>query len=360
MTDEKYMQLAIELAKKAEGWTNPNPLVGAIVVKNGNIIGQGYHEKLGMPHAERNALANCTEDPKGATIYVTLEPCCHYGRTPPCTEAIIEKGISRVVVGVQDPNLIVAGKGIGILEKSGIQVTLGILEKECRELNKVFFHYMIEKKPFVAMKYAMTMDGKIAAYTGKSKWITGETARDHVHMLRHKYMAIMVGIGTVLKDNPRLDCRLPGLKNPKRIVCDTNLRIPVDSYIVSTAGSIETYIATASDDNEKIKRLTEAGCFVLSIPKSHNHIDLNILMQILGKKGIDSILLEGGGTLNYEALNKGLVDYVYAYVAPKIFGGKDALTAVEGTGAENPEKAFLLKNRKITLLGDDILMEYEV
>lgn len=360
MTDEKYMQMALELARKAEGWTNPNPMVGAIVVKNGNIIGQGFHEKYGQLHAERKAIANCSESPEGATIYVTLEPCCHYGKTPPCTEAIIENKISRVVVGSKDPNILVAGKGIEILKQAGIQVTTGVLEKECNEINKIFFHYIGEKKPFVAMKYAMTMDGKIAAYTGKSKWITGETAREHVHKLRHKYMAIMVGIGTVLKDNPRLDCRLPNTKNPKRIICDTNLRIPLECQIVNTAKDIETYIATATLEHEKIKKLTEAGCIVLQIPRSGDHIDLNILIQMLGKKGIDSILLEGGGTLNYEALSKGIVDYIFAYVAPKIFGGKDAITAVEGMGVESPESAIMLKNRKITTLGEDILIEHEV
>lgn len=360
MTDEKYMQLAIELAKKGEGWTNPNPMVGAVIVKSGNIIGQGYHEKYGQLHAERNAIASCSESPKGATIYVTLEPCCHYGKTPPCTEAIIKNKIARVVVGATDPNILVAGKGIEILKQSGIQVTVGVLEKECNELNNIFFHYISEKKPFVAMKYAMTMDGKIASYTGKSKWITSEIAREHVHKIRHKYMAIMVGIGTVIKDNPRLDCRLPNTKNPKRIICDTNLRIPMDCQIVSTAKDIETYVATAVTDNEKIKKLTEAGCIVLQIPKNGEHIDLNVLMQTLGNKGIDSILLEGGGTLNYEALRKGIVDYIYTYIAPKIFGGRNAITSVEGMGVESPEDAFMLKNRKITILGEDILIEHEL
>lgn len=360
LTDEKYMQLAIELAKKGEGWTNPNPMVGAVIVKAGNIIGQGYHEKYGQLHAERNAIASCSESPKGATIYVTLEPCCHYGKTPPCTEAIIKNKIARVVVGSMDPNILVAGKGIEILKQSGIQVTVGVLEKECNELNNIFFHYISEKKPFVAMKYAMTMDGKIASYTGKSKWITSEIAREHVHKLRHKYMGIMVGIGTVIKDNPRLDSRLPNTKNPKRIICDTNLRIPMDCQIVSTAKNIETYVATAVTDNEKIKKLTEAGCIVLQIPKNGEHIDLNVLMQTLGNKGIDSILLEGGGTLNYEALRKVIVDYIYTYIAPKIFGGRNAITSVEGMGVESPEDAFMLKNRKITILGEDILIEHEL
>lgn len=360
MTDEKYMRIALELAKRAEGWTNPNPMVGAVIVKNGQIIGQGYHEKYGQLHAERNAIANCKQKTEGATIYVTLEPCCHYGKTPPCTEAIIENKIERVVIGAKDPNSLVAGKGIEILKQAGIQVTVGVLEKECNELNRVFFHYITKKRPFVAMKYAMTMDGKIASYTGKSKWITGEIAREHVHKLRHKYMGIMVGIGTVLNDNPRLDCRLPNTKNPKRIICDTNLRIPLDCQIVNTSKQIETYIATASTNDEKIEKLKDCGCNILQIPKKGEHIDLDILMKRLAEKGIDSILLEGGGTLNYEALQSGIVDYVYTYISPKIFGGKSALTAVEGQGIELPEDAFKLNNRKITVLGEDILIEHEL
>ncbi|MBE6034502.1 MAG: bifunctional diaminohydroxyphosphoribosylaminopyrimidine deaminase/5-amino-6-(5-phosphoribosylamino)uracil reductase RibD [Clostridiales bacterium] len=360
MVDEAYMQRAIELAKKAEGWTNPNPMVGAVVVKNGRVIGQGIHEKFGGLHAERNALKNCSESPEGATLYVTLEPCCHYGKTPPCTTAIIESNLSRVVVGSKDPNVLVAGKGIEILENAGIQVAKGVLEKECKELNQVFFHYITKKTPFVAMKYAMTLDGKIAAYTGQSKWITGETARAHVHQLRHKYSGIMVGIGTVLQDDPKLDCRLPGTKNPIRIICDTSLRIPLNSRIVASAGDIQTYVATAVNDEEKIEELTKRGCKVVQVSKKGEHIDLKKLMVLLGQEGIDSILLEGGGTLNYEALHEGIVNYIYSYMAPKLLGGKDAKTAVEGQGAESPDKAFLLKNRKITLLGDDILIEHEM
>ncbi|QAT43106.1 bifunctional diaminohydroxyphosphoribosylaminopyrimidine deaminase/5-amino-6-(5-phosphoribosylamino)uracil reductase RibD [Aminipila luticellarii] len=360
MTDEEYMQIAVELAKNAEGWTNPNPMVGAILVKDGIIIGQGFHAKWGQPHAERNAITACSENPEGATLYVTLEPCCHYGKTPPCTDAILENRIARVVVGVQDPNPLISGMGIDLLRKAGVQVTVGILEKECRELNAVFFHYIKEKKPYVAMKYAMTMDGKIAAYTGNSMWITGEIAREHVHRLRHKYMGIMVGAGTVLKDDPRLDCRLPETKNPIRIICDTNLRIPIDSQIVTTAKEIQTYIATASADREAIERLREKGCMIVKVPKLGRHIDLNGLMELLGQRGIDSILLEGGGTLNWAALEQGIVEHVYAYIAPKIFGGRNAVTAVEGRGIERPEEAFLLKERKVTQLGEDLLVEYNV
>ncbi len=226
MNDTGYMRMALELAKKGMGWTAPNPMVGAVIVKDGRIIGQGWHERWGEAHAERNALASCLEPPEGATMYVTLEPCCHHGRQPPCTDAILEAGIRRVVVGAGDPNPLVAGKGIRILQEHGVAVTEHVLEAECRKLNEVFFHFIRTKRPFVVMKYAMTMNGKIAAYTGASKWITGETAREHVQTQRHRYTGIMVGVGTVLADDPMLTCRIPDGKQPVRIVCDTSLRTP--------------------------------------------------------------------------------------------------------------------------------------
>ena len=231
MTDRDFMMRAIELAKKGKGWTNPNPMVGAVIVKNGKIIGEGYHEKCGQLHAERNAIASLTESAEGATIYVTLEPCCHYGKTPPCTEAILEQKIARVVIGSRDPNPKVAGKGAEILRRAGLQVQEDFMREECDELNPVFFHYITNKTPYVVMKYAMTADGKIATKTGASKWITGEEARNEVQRMRHKYMGIMAGIGTVLADNPLLNTRIEGKKSPVRIICDSKLRMPLDSQI---------------------------------------------------------------------------------------------------------------------------------
>ena len=232
MTDKYYMKTAIDLAKKGYGYVSPNPVAGAVIVKNGRIIGEGFHEKYGSLHAERNALASCTEDPEGATMYVTLEPCCHYGKQPPCTEAIIDAKLARVVVGTRDPNPLVAGKGINILKEHGISVTEDVLKEECININEIFMHYIQSKTPFVCMKYAMTMDGKIACYTGDSKWVTGETARNHVHHQRHKYTAIMVGIGTVLADDPLLTSRIENGRDPVRIICDTYLRTPPGSQIV--------------------------------------------------------------------------------------------------------------------------------
>jgi len=360
MTDTEYMQLALQLAKKGCGFVNPNPMVGAVIAKNDEIIGQGYHQKYGELHAERNALAGCTTSPKGATIYVTLEPCCHYGRTPPCTEAIIESGISKVVVGIRDPNPLVAGKGIEILRQQGIEVIEGVLEEECDELNEVFFHYVKTKTPYVVMKYAMTMDGKTATNSGKSKWITGETARQKVHQDRHRYTAIMVGVGTVIADDPLLNCRMKNGKNPVRIICDTNLRTPFNSQIVKTAKDIPTIIATACIDSKKQQLYINANCKIMAVSKKDDQVDLNELMIKLGEEKIDSILLEGGNTLNWSAMQNGFVNKVQAYIAPKLFGGIDAKTPLAGVGVESPDNAFLLTNTTITVLGEDILIESRV
>ena len=372
MTDQEYMLRAIQLAKKGEGWTNPNPMVGAVIVKDGRIIGEGYHKKCGELHAERNAIASLTESAEGATIYVTLEPCCHYGKTPPCTEAIIEQKIKKVVIGSRDPNPKVAGKGAQILRESGITVVQDFMREECDRLNPVFFHYITTKTPYVVMKYAMTLDGKIATKTGASKWITGEPARQEVQHMRHRYMGIMAGIGTVLADDPMLNVRVEGWKSPVRIVCDSSLRIPLDSNIVKTAKEVPTIIActVAKEDKgnlkkdltikEKIEKLQQAGCEVLPIGRSKTGVNLKELMKLLGEKGIDSILLEGGSSLNYSALQAGIVSKVETYIAPKIFGGELAKTPVGGIGVEEPGQAFFLKNPKITQIEQDILMEWEV
>ena len=358
--DRQYMKMALELAQKGMGFTAPNPMVGAVIVKNGRIIGQGYHRKYGELHAEREALAACTEEPEGASIYVTLEPCCHYGKQPPCVNAILEAGIRRVIIGSSDPNPLVAGKGIRILKDHGIEVTENILKEECDKLNEAFFYYIQNKKPYVVMKYAMTMDGKIAAYTGESKWVTGEAARIHVQEQRLKYTGIMVGVGTVLADDPMLTCRLENSRNPVRIICDSHLRTPLTSKIVRTAKTIPTILASSSKDQQKIKNYEEMGCQVLYVPEKNGHIDLNRLMEILGATKIDSILLEGGGSLNWSALESGIVQKVQTYIAPKLFGGEEAKTPVEGKGFPDPASAVLLKNSEMIRLGDDFLIESEV
>lgn len=360
--DEHYMRMALDLAEKGRGRAAPNPVVGAVIVgADGSVIGQGCHERYGDLHAERNALKNCREAGKSAesaTMYVTLEPCCHHGKQPPCTEAILEAGIRRVVVGSADPNPKVAGGGIRVLREHGIEVTEGVLKEACDESNRIFFHYITTGTPYVVMKYAMTMDGKIAAYTGLSKWVTGEEARAHVQKLRHDLTGIMVGIGTVLEDDPLLTCRLPDSKDPVRIVCDTHLRIPLASRIVQTAREVPTILATCSEDPERIARLEGKGCRILQVSHSGDmHLNLRDLMCRLGRENIDSILLEGGGRLNWSALQSGIVNRVMAYISPKLFGGASAMTPVAGQGIPDPAQAFMLENASVTRFGVDFLIE---
>lgn len=259
-------------------------MVGAVIVKNGEVIGQGFHEKYGGPHAERNALASCKVPPDGATLYVTLEPCCHFGKTPPCTEVILKSGISRVVIGHGDPNPLVAGKGAELLRQRGIEVVEGVLEEECGRLNEVFFHYIRTQTPYVMMKYAMTMDGKIATAAGKSKWITGEAARQRVHRDRSHYTAIMVGVGTVLADDPLLTCRIENSRNPMRIICDTHLFTPTSSQVVTTARDIPTILATACTNEERQKPYQNAGSRIFTVSETNGHLDLRELMKKLGEK----------------------------------------------------------------------------
>lgn len=360
MNDLYYMQVALRLAKKGMGWVSPNPLVGAVIVKDGKIIGQGYHEQYGGLHAERNALASCVGDAKGAVMYVTLEPCCHHGKQPPCVDAILESGIRRVVVSMTDPNPLVGGKGIQILREHGVEVTVGVLQEESMKMNQVFLHYIQNKTPFVTMKYAMTLDGKIAAYTGLAKWITGERARQHVQQQRHNHRAIMVGIGTVLADDPLLTCRMEKGRNPIRVICDTSLRTPLNSRIVTTASQIPTIIATCCKADGKWKEYQDAGCRILRVNADRGHVDLKELMIRLGEEEIDSILLEGGGNLNWSAVEAGIVHKVQAYIAPKILGGESAKTPVEGTGFSEPGQSVCLKSSKTLRLGDDLLIEGEV
>lgn len=357
--EESFMRRAIGLAKKGIGYTNPNPAVGAVIVKDGRVIGEGFHERYGGLHAERNALKNCMEDPAGGELYVTLEPCCHYGKTPPCTEAIIKSGIRKVYVGNMDPNPKVAGKGIEILKEHGILVESGILEEESRKLNEIFFHYISHDTPYVALKYAMTLDGKIAVKTGESKWITGQKARDHVQLLRHRYAAILAGIHTVLCDDPMLNARIEGGNNPIRIICDSRLRIPLSSKIVQSAKVIPTIVA-ACERTEKAPRLEELGCRVLICREQAGHLDLMDLFRTLRKEEIDSILIEGGADINDAAIRTGAVTKVYAYIAPKLFGGREARSPVEGEGIEKISDAVLLKSPEITRIGEDLLLEYEV
>jgi diaminohydroxyphosphoribosylaminopyrimidine deaminase/5-amino-6-(5-phosphoribosylamino)uracil reductase len=369
---EAYMRRAIELAKQGTGAVNPNPLVGAVIVKDGRIIGEGYHRRYGELHAEREAFAHLTEAADGAEMYVTLEPCCHYGKQPPCVNAIIEHGIKRVFVGSDDPNVLVSGGGYKILREAGIQVVTHVLKEECDSINDVFFHYIVNKTPYVVMKYAMTMDGKLATYTGESKWITGEAARHHVMEQRNGLTGIMVGIGTVLKDNPMLTCRIEGGRNPVRIVCDSNLNIPLDSNLVTSAKDVRTIVATCclpktetENDSKTVIRqdkynsLCEAGVEIIETDSMDGHVNLVSLMKKLGEQNIDGILLEGGGTLNYSALQAGIVNEVNMYIAPKIFGGNGIYTPVGGQGVRFPDEAYKYKMCGMEQYGEDVLLRYK-
>ena len=369
--DEEFMQEAIKLAKMGAGHTNPNPMVGAVIVKNGQIIGRGYHKQYGGLHAEREAIANCIESGNEekmaeATIYVTLEPCCHTGKQPPCTDALIKAGFVRVVIGSFDPNPLVAGKGVRILQEAGIKVDGPVCEKECLKINKIFFHYITHKKPLVTLKVAETLDGKICTYSGKSKWITGDKAREKVHYDRNLNMAILVGVGTVLADNPMLNCRTTIVDNPRnpiRIVCDYHLRTPIDSNLVITANDIPTWIFTGEQNEKKLLPYKNVGVKIINDARFNNKkegISLAEIIGYLGEKGIDSLIIEGGGQINFSALNEKIVDKVQVYMAPKIFGGKDAKTGVEGCGVETPDDAYLLENLEIEKLGVDYLFEGDV
>lgn len=356
----KYMERAIELARKGIGYTKPNPLVGAVIVKENRIIGEGYHHYFGGPHAEVNAFNNATEDVEGATMYVTLEPCSHYGKTPPCANTIVKNKVSKVVVGMMDPNPTVAGNGIKILKQNGIDVVTDILKDEVENLNEIFIKYITSKVPFTILKTAMTLDGKIASYSGDSKWITNEESRSYVHEIRHRVSSIMIGVNTVLADNPKLTTRLNNVKgiDPIRIIVDTTAKIPLDSNVLNPDSKSKTIIATTEKANkEKLKALKEKNAEIIITPLKNSKVDLNYLIKKLGEQGIDSILLEGGSTLNYSALKEGIVDKVISFIAPKIIGGTNAKTSVGGHGIEHITDAITLKDIQISRFKEDIMLQ---
>lgn len=352
------MDIALKNAEKGLGRVSPNPLVGAVIVKHKKIIGVGFHEYFGGNHAEINAFNNALENVEGATMYVTLEPCSHYGKTPPCADKIIEKKIKRVVIGTLDPNPLVSGNGVKKLVDAGIEVKVGVLEDRCKKINKIFMKYIKYKEPFVVMKAAMSLDGKICTVNGESKWITGEKSREHVHKTRALLSAIMVGVDTVIKDNPKLTVRTEKEKNPIRIIVDSTLRIPLDANVLTDEFKDKTVIATTFYANkEKLVAIKNLEVKVLIIEDNEKRVNLKSLMKVLGEMNIDSVLLEGGGTLNFSALKEGIVDKVQIYIAPKIIGGSLAKTPVEGSGIDKLKEAFKLKNLRFGSLGEDIFIE---
>lgn len=351
------MELAIELAKKGEGKVNPNPMVGAVIVKEGIVIGKGYHEKYGQEHAEVNAFKSLKEDPSGATMYVTLEPCSHYGKTPPCVDKIIQSKIKRVVIGMIDPNPLVAGNGVDKLKMAGIEVKVGVLEDRCKKLNEIFIKYILTKKPYVVLKVAMSLDGKIATKTGESKWISSEKSRLQVHNLRNKLSAIMVGVNTVIKDNPELTCRIENGNNPIRIIVDSTLRIPINSKVLQIRDN-KTIIATTKKANiNSMQELLNRNIKVIIIEEKNGQVDLSELIKKLGELNIDSILLEGGSTLNYSALEEKIVDKAMIYISPKFIGGESSKTPVGGRGIDKLNDAFRLKDIDINIEDEDILVK---
>ncbi len=359
----KYMKRAIELSKLGAGYTNPNPLVGAVIVKENKVIAEGYHMFYGGHHAEINALKNTTEDVRGATMYVALEPCSHQGKTPPCVNTIVEKGISKVVIGMEDPNPLVAGKGVGFLRDNNVEVITGIFEEEIQKLNESYVKYITTQKPFCILKTAMTLDGKIATKIGDSRWISNTKSREYVHWLRHRYASIMVGIGTILADDPLLTTRLntiskKGAVNPIRVIVDTHGKIPLEANVLNIDSDANIIIATTEKmSKEKYNRLQQKGAEIILTPLKDDRVDLRYLMEQLGQRSIDSVLLEGGSTLNYSALNEGIVDKVISFVAPKMIGGCDAKTAVGGAGRKYMDDAIQLHSVEILKFSEDIMIQ---
>lgn len=357
--DTRYMRKAITLARKGGGWVNPNPLVGAVLVNDGKIVGEGYHEHFGAPHAEVNAIRNAGEKATGSTLIVTLEPCSHQGKTPPCTDLIVESGIRKVIIGTPDPNPQVNGKGMKILKDKGLEVTSGILEEEIRKMNEPFNKYILTGLPFCVLKTAMSLDGKIATPSGESRWISGEASRKYSHSLRNRYSAIMVGINTVINDNPSLDTRIPGKKkhHPLKVIVDTFARIPLESRILSLNPQLAILAVSEEADKEKIRNIERLGAQVLVCPMKNRRIDLISLTAMLGQMGIDSILIEGGSTLAFSAIQDGVVDKVVSMIAPKIIGGEKAKTSVGGEGIARLAEAVQLDQITVKRLNEDIMIE---
>lgn len=359
MRDEFYMKKVINLAKKGAGFVNPNPLVGAIIVKDDRIISTGYHKKFGEFHAERIAINECREDLTNSTIYVNLEPCTHHGKTPPCCDLIIEKKIKRVVIGCVDPNPLVSGKSIEIFKKHNIEVRVNVLQKECELLNEIFFFYILNNKPFITYKYAMTIDGKTTT-NQKNEWISNELSRKNVHKDRNKYSSILVGINTVLKDDPLLNCRIKNLRDPIRIIVDTDLRIPEKSKIVQSSNTIYTIIATASNNQSKIAMLEKYNCHILNVKKKDNYLDLVDLVVKIGNKNIDSIFIEGGPTIASSFLNERLINKIQTYIGLKVYSSKIDNSSFKNNNLIFKENPINIINQKIKTFKGDIFIEGEV
>ncbi len=357
--DERYMAEALDLARLALGRTSPNPMVGCTIVKDGRVVGRGYHLKAGTPHAEVHALAQAGEDARGATLYITLEPCSHHGRTPPCADAVVRSGVARVVAAMSDPNPKVAGRGLSRIRQAGIEVEVGVREDEARQLNEVFVKYITTGLPFVWMKSAMTLDGKTATRTGDSKWITGEESRLEVHRLRDRLDAIMVGVGTVLADDPQLTCRLPGGRDPVRVVVDNQARTPPGAALLRSGSPAPTIIAvTAEAPAERIEALSGAGAEIVKVEREPGgRVSFPHLLRLLAARELTSVLLEGGNSLIATAVEAGLVDKAWLFVAPKTIGGREAPGPIGGLGGATMSQARHWRFSDLRRFGDDLLIE---
>jgi len=361
---ENFMRRAMELALKGRGRTSPNPMVGAVLVKNGRVVGEGYHRKAGLPHAEIEALRRAGNKARGADLYVNLEPCCHFGKTPPCTEAILAAGVKKVIVGMRDPNKLVSGKGFRQLKKNGVHVVMvaGVLRKECERLNEVFIKFARTGNPFVVLKTAISLDGKIATSSGESKWITGAKAREKVHQIRNEVDAIVAGAGTIVKDDPFLTTRLKkksaASKHPVRVILDNEFIVPLKSNVFKNADTERVFYATGKDlPASRRKELTRRGVDILVLKEKKGKVDLPCLLLALRDRDITSVLIEGGGEVNASALSAGIVDKVMVFVAPILIGGKDAPGPLGGKGIRHLKDAFKIKNMTVNPIGNDFLLE---
>ncbi len=358
-TDQILMKAALSEAEKARGLTAPNPMVGSVVADGGRIVGRGYHRGPGQPHAEVEALRSAGGRARGATLYVTLEPCCHHGRTPPCTEAVLENGVRRVVVATRDPNPRVNGRGLSILKSGGLQVEVGLMEAEALRLNEHYFRHITSGLPFVTYKYAMTLDGKTGCRSGDSRWISGDQSRGEVHALRRRVGAVMVGLGTALADDPQLTCRAgEGLHQPWRVVVDTEAALPPGARLIRSSSRAPAVVAAGEGAPEdRVSRLREAGAAVWTLPRREGLVDPRELMMRLGREGINGVLLEGGGTLAHSMLEADLVDKIICYIAPRLVGGEGAPTPLGGAGRPTINSGWTLKSVKTAGSGDDIRIE---
>jgi diaminohydroxyphosphoribosylaminopyrimidine deaminase/5-amino-6-(5-phosphoribosylamino)uracil reductase len=352
----KMMRQALALARRGQGKTAPNPAVGCVIVRDGKVVGRGWHKKAGTPHAEVHALNEAGELAAGADVYVTLEPCAHFGKTPPCAKALIAAKVARVYVAMVDPNPLVAGGGIEMLRQAGIEVETGLLEEPCRELNRPFIKWIQTRRPYVILKSAVTLDGKTATANGDSKWITSDRSRREVHRLRGKLDAIMVGVGTVVKDDPLLTCRVPGGKDPLRVVVDSTLRIPLHAALLSVHSEARTVLATCCSDAARIEAVTSRGAGILSCKESEGRVDLADLFERLGAQGVQSILLEGGSHLAGAALRAGLIDKCMIFMAPKLVGGA-GMGLFAGEGVNLMGDAIRLEGMTVKRVGVDLLIE---